>query len=194
MQRETKSRKSGSRERLLQGADRVLRRSGYGGTAISDVVRESGAPVGSVYFHFPHGKEQLALEAMQLGGTRVTEGLVAALDDEVCLADGLRLCAERWAAALEASDWSESCPVAATALHSNAASESLRSAGAKILNDWVEVIAVRIETLGHPPEAARNSALAIVAALEGAELIARITCSPAPLLAAGALVREFLPK
>jgi TetR/AcrR family transcriptional repressor of lmrAB and yxaGH operons len=47
---------------MIAAARRPFREHGYLGTAMSDVVAESGVPRGSLYFHFRGGKEELATE------------------------------------------------------------------------------------------------------------------------------------
>ena len=74
-----------SRDAFLRATARLLRRQGYGATAVSEIVARSGAPKGSLYFHFPDGKEQLAVEAM----TRAGEQLRAAIAAIVSSGDGL---------------------------------------------------------------------------------------------------------
>src|SRR5258707_12671828 len=59
-------RKTDSKERMIAAARRLFREHGYLGTALSDVVTESAAPRGSIYFHFPGGKEELATEVTLL--------------------------------------------------------------------------------------------------------------------------------
>src|ERR1700744_1076202 len=55
--------RSDTKRRMVQAAKHLIRESGYNATAFSDVLRLSDAPRGSVYFHFPGGKVQLATEA-----------------------------------------------------------------------------------------------------------------------------------
>src|SRR5258708_22976478 len=59
-------RKTDSKERLVAASRRLFREHGYLGTGLSDVVTESAAPRGSIYFHFPGGKEELATEVTLL--------------------------------------------------------------------------------------------------------------------------------
>src|SRR5262252_7198368 len=106
----------GSRQRLLASADRLLRRNGYAGSPLSAIAAEGRAPMGSVYFHFPGGKEQLAAEAMRYGSQGVLDGLQRALESTADPAKGLAACAKAWADDLERSNWKDGCPVAATAL------------------------------------------------------------------------------
>jgi TetR/AcrR family transcriptional regulator, lmrAB and yxaGH operons repressor len=54
--------KTDSKDRMIAAARRLFREHGYLGTALSDVITESAAPRGSIYFHFPGGKDELATE------------------------------------------------------------------------------------------------------------------------------------
>ncbi|MGW2312246.1 TetR family transcriptional regulator, partial [Actinomadura luteofluorescens] len=68
-----------TRERVLRTAAELFQRQGYHGTGLNQVLAESGAPKGSLYFHFPDGKEQLASESVALSGRAVGEALAGAL-------------------------------------------------------------------------------------------------------------------
>jgi TetR/AcrR family transcriptional regulator, lmrAB and yxaGH operons repressor len=57
--------RSDAKQRMVLAARQLIRERGYHATAISDVLERSGAPRGSVYFHFPGGKPQLAVEAAE---------------------------------------------------------------------------------------------------------------------------------
>ena len=62
--------RSDAKQRMVQAARQLIRERGYHATAISDVLERSGAPRGSVYFHFPGGKPQLAVEAADVARPR----------------------------------------------------------------------------------------------------------------------------
>ena len=75
-----------TRRRLVGAAARLFQRQGYSGTGLRQILQESGAPRGSLYFHFPGGKEQLATEAARTGGGRMgaaSDALLASHDDPV---------------------------------------------------------------------------------------------------------------
>src|SRR5690242_20447853 len=55
---------SDSRERMVRAAVELFRERGYAATSFGDVLARSGAPRGSIYHHFPGGKEELAAEAL----------------------------------------------------------------------------------------------------------------------------------
>lgn len=53
-----------SREMILQTAARLFQRQGYHATGLNQIIQESGSPKGSLYYYFPGGKEDLAVEAI----------------------------------------------------------------------------------------------------------------------------------
>jgi AcrR family transcriptional regulator len=57
-------RKTDARPRAIATAARLFRIQGYTATGLTQILKESGAPKGSFYFHFPRGKAQLAEEAI----------------------------------------------------------------------------------------------------------------------------------
>ncbi len=56
--------KENSKEKILQTATALFAKQGYHATGMNQILKESGAPKGSLYYHFPQGKEQLAAEAV----------------------------------------------------------------------------------------------------------------------------------
>jgi AcrR family transcriptional regulator len=57
-----------TRERILYSAAELFRRQGYAATGLKQVVAAANAPFGSLYHHFPGGKEQLGDEVLRAGG------------------------------------------------------------------------------------------------------------------------------
>ena len=60
-----------TREKILFTATRLFYFQGFHGTGLNQIVKESGAPKGSLYHFFPEGKEQLAEEAIHLVKERI---------------------------------------------------------------------------------------------------------------------------
>ena len=60
---------------MLETTARLLQHRGYHGTALSDILEESAAPRGSLYFHFPGGKDQIVMEATRAAVAKATLAL-----------------------------------------------------------------------------------------------------------------------
>lgn len=181
----------GSRERLLRTMGKLLRRRGYAASALQEVVREAGAPVGSLYFHFPGGKEQLAAEAVARSGSRVGERLAWLLSRADAPA-AVRAIAAAMGEDLRRSRWSHGCPIGSTALERAADSEPIRSAAAGVFDQWELLLVQRLCADGFDADRARRIAGLVVAMLEGALLVARTRRSVEPLLAGADLVAGWI--
>lgn len=57
--------KNNTRDLFIETASTLFANKGYHATGISEILKKSQAPKGSLYYHFPQGKEQLALEALK---------------------------------------------------------------------------------------------------------------------------------
>ena len=67
-----------TRTRMLVSAAEVMRERGAAGVTIDEVLTRSGAPRGSVYYHFPDGRNQILAEALQFAGDAITADIDAA--------------------------------------------------------------------------------------------------------------------
>ena len=54
-----------TRERIVEASAELFRRQGYTATGVKQIVTAARAPFGSIYHHFPGGKEQLGAEAIR---------------------------------------------------------------------------------------------------------------------------------
>ncbi len=166
-----------TRERILYATAELFRRQGYSGTGLKQVVREAKAPFGSLYHHFPGGKQQLADEVIRTAGAFFQAHVTAVWDEE----DGdLERIFARAAETLEATDFEDACPIATVALEVASTDDHLRQATADVFEQWTAALA---ERLGD-----RDAALGVLAALEGAFVLCRAQRSTAPMHAAGRMV------
>lgn len=69
------SNKVNTKEKFIETASRLFELKGYNATGLNEILAESGAPKGSLYYHFPKGKEQLALESINLAGEKIKANL-----------------------------------------------------------------------------------------------------------------------
>ena len=71
-----------TRERIVQTSAELFRRQGYNATGVKQIVTAAQAPFGSIYHHFPGGKEQLGAEAIRRSGA-LYELLIPAVFPEI---------------------------------------------------------------------------------------------------------------
>jgi TetR/AcrR family transcriptional repressor of lmrAB and yxaGH operons len=103
-----------TRSRMLDVAADLVQDRGYHGLALADLLTLSKAPRGSLYFHFPNGKDQLIATATRDGIDAVTESLRAGLATEPSPGRAVRRLLEASAAALAASDFRFGSPTASS--------------------------------------------------------------------------------
>ena len=147
------------------------------------MVAEAQAPFGSLYHHFPGGKQQLADEVIRLGGAFFQAVATAAYDTESDPEASVRAVFEGAAETLAATDFQDACPIATIALEVASTNDDLRRATAQVFEDWTAALT---ERLGD-----RDRALAVIAALEGAFILCRARRSVEPMLAAGAMAAAW---
>ena len=105
-----------TRTRILETTGLLLRQRGYHGTSLNDILSASGAPRGSLYFHFPGGKDQLVIEVTRDSVARVTERLGEALAAEKDPAVAVHHIYQSVARMLEDNQFSLGCPIAPVVL------------------------------------------------------------------------------
>jgi TetR/AcrR family transcriptional regulator, lmrAB and yxaGH operons repressor len=181
-----------TRGKLVDATAELLRRQGYHATGLAEIVAESGAPRGSVYFYFPGGKDELACEALVKSGEQWTVRINAALAAAPDLDGAIAAIIELLAVDLEASGFEHGCPVAAVALE--ATSPAVRAAVAEHYASWQASIAARLVTLGFAPDPAAEMATVALAMIEGGLLLARVARDRAPLVAVGRTLRMMLAR
>lgn len=156
---------------LVAATGQLLRRQGYSGTSVSDFLDAGGATNGSLYHHFPGGKEELASAAIEAAAEQVEAALLSAFDatDDVVVAAQRSI--DGMIAAFEA-DPRDGCPVAPTAIDAAGVSEPLRIAADAAFARWSGVFE---HALGRTRDAdtATAQARVLLSAIEGALLLDR---------------------
>jgi len=177
-----------TRERIVDASAELLRRQGYNATGVKQIVAAAEAPFGSIYHFFPGGKEELGAAAVRSSGAAYELLLPAVFDPAPDVVSGVRAFFAGAAEHLRESRWADACPIATVALEVSSTSEPLREACADVFESWVEAGTGRFEAAGIATERARELAIGLIAALEGAFVLARAQRTTEPLAVAGELV------
>ncbi len=181
-----------TKQRLVDAAAGLLQTRGYHGTGINQVIAESGAPKGSLYFHFPGGKEELAACAVRAAGAEWQSAIVRVLDAAPNLAEGARAVCRYLAEVLRDSNYGHGCPVATVALESAPHSDPIHEACTEVYQGWQGLVEDRLGALGVSADRAAGLATAVVSMVEGAMLLSKAHRSTEPLDRVGDEAVRFL--
>jgi len=174
-----------TRGRMIDTAARLLQAQGYHGTGLGQVLAEARAPKGSLYFHFPGGKEELAAEALRRSAESWREAVLAVVHAAPSPLDAIRAVCELLATHLEASEFRDGCPIATVALEAAPTSQPLHEACAEAYRTWEGVIEERLRGEGMPAARAERIATLVLAAIEGALVLSKAARSATPLRKVG---------
>jgi TetR/AcrR family transcriptional repressor of lmrAB and yxaGH operons len=172
---------SDSKGKTLAAAAKLFRQQGYHGTALHDILNTGGSPRGSLYFHFPGGKEQIGEAALTLAGEAVRVAIAKAAEASADAETFLVRIVRGMAADLERSDYKEGCPIATTALETAAQSEVLGAATRTAFQKWELEIKRALFRFGMTAGEADLAATMVLSQLEGALLLARTYRSLEPM-------------
>lgn len=181
-----------TKARLAESMLELIQSSGYSGTGLNAVAEHASAPKGSVYFHFPDGKEELGVAAIELAATQFETLIAEAAATAEGPADAARTAIEALAAVVGESDFRLGCPVSVVTLEMGADSERLREACASAFESWIAPTAALLEASGLDAEAARALATVVVSTTEGAVIVSRATRNIQPLLTAADVVADLI--
>ena len=170
-----------SKGKTLAAAARLFRQQGYHGTALQDILAAGGSPRGSLYFHFPRGKEEIGEAALSIAGETVRRAIAHAAEASEGAEMFVMRVARAMAADLEKSGFTEGCPIATTALETAAHSDALRAATRHAFQKWELEIKRGLFRFGLPAGDADLTATLILSQLEGALLLARTYRSLEPM-------------
>jgi len=170
-----------SKGKTLAAAARLFRQQGYHGTALHDILTAGGSPRGSLYFHFPKGKEQIGAAALTLAGEAVRQAIAKAAETSENAEMFLTRIVRSMASDLEKSDYKEGCPIATTALETAAQSEVLGAATRSAFQKWELEIKRGLFRFGMSAGDADLVATLVLSQLEGALLLARTYRSLEPM-------------
>ena len=180
-----------SRTALLDSAALLFRRQGYAATGVNQILEAAEVKAGSLYHHFPDGKQGLAAAVVDIVGGDIERRLRGILASDLAVADIVDAWIDLMSAGLSA-DQRDGCPIEPIATESVNASPQVREASARAFGGWSVAVADRLRADGWSARDANQTALAMIALLEGALILSRIHGDTAALDAAKSAARTLL--
>lgn len=184
--------KPNTRDILIGAMAACLQELGYRSTSTTQVLAETGVSRGSLYFHFPDGKEALAVAAVQAAGGQVAAWIDAefAAAPDASTATGRLI--DGFATNLRDSQFTKGCPVALCALEAGQEEPQLQEAVRSVYTNWQEKIRIGLVSHSLDASAAEHIAQLALVQIEGALLMARATRSLMPLELAKSAMIELI--
>ena len=180
-----------SRAALVDSAATLFRRQGYAATGLNQILDEAGVKPGSLYHHFPRGKQQLAAQVVDTAGAGIEQLLRRFLSTGRSVAGIV----DRWIDLLVAGlagDQRDGCPIEPIATESVNASPAVREASARAFKGWCAAVDERLRSDGWSAAEAQQVAIAVISLIEGALILSRIAGDAAALNAAKPAARALL--
>jgi AcrR family transcriptional regulator len=165
-----------SKEQMIEGAIQLLATKGLQATSFSEVLALTGAPRGSIYHHFPKGKNELIAAALDLSSQRTLQLIETKRGESARAITEFFL--DLWRKLLVHSQFRAGCSVLAVTIAAD--SEELREKAASIFDAWQKKLTELYIEAGVDPVSAADFSFELISASEGAVVVARAQKSLAP--------------
>jgi TetR/AcrR family transcriptional repressor of lmrAB and yxaGH operons len=169
------------RQPIINAAVKLFRQKGYSGTRLNDVVEESQAPKGSLYYYFPAGKASIAIAAIEEAGRRVVVTLLTLAAQSNSAGELLKAHARLLSGWMRKSRFRDGCPITTVLLELAPEHRGVAEAGRRAYAARIAVLRDKLVADGIPRPRADRIAVLCTSALQGALIQARIERSGAPL-------------
>ncbi|BBU22703.1 TetR/AcrR family transcriptional regulator [Mycobacterium xenopi] len=169
-----------TRQRMVGAAVELLRERGASAVTVDAVLARSGAPRGSVYHHFPGGRNELVLAAVRHAADYVTSRIDATVEsgDPVQALDGF---VRFWKKTLRDTDYLAGCPIVAVAIDAYQDPPEAAALAREVFGRWQTKLAGLLVNRGFGTARATRVATLMVAAVEGAVILCRARRDHTPL-------------
>jgi TetR/AcrR family transcriptional regulator, transcriptional repressor for nem operon len=166
--------KEATHERIVETAARAIRRSGYAGTSVADIMKEAGLTHGGFYAHFASREAMLAEAADRAGAEAVAASarIATAAPPEQALRSLLRA----YLSKEHVRSPEMGCPVAALGSEMPRQAPEVRRAATLRIKEMIDVVARQSPDWGQP--GAHERALVTTATMVGALVMARAVDDP----------------
>ncbi|WGG53487.1 TetR/AcrR family transcriptional regulator [Rugamonas sp. DEMB1] len=168
------SRKEASHERIVEVAARAIRRSGYGGTGVADIMKEAGLTHGGFYAHFD-SRDALLAEAGDRAGAE-SVALAARVAAAAPAGQALQAIMQAYLSPEHIATIETGCPVAALGSEMPRQAPEVRRAATIHIKEMIDLFARQLPDWGQPQ--AHEHAMALVCALIGTTMMARAVDDP----------------
>jgi AcrR family transcriptional regulator len=173
--RATQSRKEASHERIVEVAARAIRRSGYDGTGVADIMKEAGLTHGGFYAHFA-SREALLAEAADRARAEAL-GWTAQVVDAAPGAQGLERLTQAYLSDEHLNGAERGCAISALGSEMHRQAPEVRHVATRHIQELIDLVARQIPEGGE--RSAHDEAMVRISAMVGTLVLARAVDDPA---------------
>lgn len=169
------SKKDLTHDRIVAAAARAIRRSGYDGTSVADIMKEAGLTHGGFYAHFASREAMLAEAADRAGAETVdaSSRVVAGVPPQ----EALQALVHAYLSKAHVKAIEVGCPIAAVGSEMPRQAPEVRRAATRRIKEMIDLVARQASDWGQP--GAHERALVTVATMVGTLILARAVDDPA---------------
>jgi TetR/AcrR family transcriptional repressor of nem operon len=181
---------------IIESTAEIFNKKGYAGTSLSDLTAATGLTKGSIYGNFEN-KEEVALAVFDYNYSRVSKRVLDLMDKAETFHDKLMVYAKVYKNISRAPLNHSGCPIINTAIEADDTNGLLKDRAAKALLKWEKNLTRLIEQGINADEFKadiniRQTALSIIALIEGGVMISRTTNDPASMEAVVSTVEMLI--
>lgn len=186
-----------SKTKIFNAAAELFRSQGYHATSLNQITKNSEASRGSIYYYFPKGKEQLAIEAIKQTGENRKDFIKHHLSQEddaaLSIHKQVSAMADALAARMESLDnaASEISLVSMTS-EVSASNETIRLACEAVYIEWQQMYYEKLTSSGYSQETAERLAVSVQAMIEGAYVLSITSKNSKPMQLISEQILEIL--
>lgn len=163
------NRKQISYDRILDVAAKAVRRNGYAGVGVADVMKEAGLTHGGFYAHF-ESREKMLAKALEHAGKSSADALCKHMAVRRAQGDSpIRALVETYLSDKHLLSMETGCPVAALGSEMSRLGADLQEESCRRVDAMVSMVKQAL-----PADVAQENAIAITSAMVGALQLARI--------------------
>ena len=185
---------SDTRSKILLTMARLIEKQGYHATSLNEIIRESGAPKGSVYYYFPDGKEQIGAEAIIESGKIISGRLSGLLGQESSPAAAIQNFITQLADNMETSDFALASPLTTATIETAVTCERINQACREAFDLILTAFKEKFQVGGCSEVQAAELAIYVTTVIEGGILMSRTFHQAEPLRLAARHLHAYLSK
>lgn len=179
-----------TKQRLIKTMSHLLRTQGFHATGITQVINDSGIPKGSLYYHFPKGKVQLATGSIEQSAEKLHRLLMEMMNTAQGPVEAVRIFCDFYINEMGKGNFTQGCPIATITLEAAATNDPIQLSCKDAFHKLESLFERHLCEYGIAPKKSKEMAIVALASIEGALVL----CKAQRSTEAMAVVRDNLIK